>query len=437
MSLRRPRSPSPPATSPDGRRRKRQKRVRDIEDDLRTASAADYHVAHGLRFAVPYVHEFRMTCKLRWRGRRLLEVFNTELSKSGEPSYWSAEMGAGRIVHNGAVATAESSWAHDDLVLHAAHRHESPVAFAPCVRIVHEDENVVVVDKPSSVPVHPCGTYRRNSLQYLLAAQGHTDLRLAHRLDKATSGCVIFAKTRGAAADFSKSLADRALRKRYLALVGGRFFDGFTIDCAERLSVDKRLMKTFVDASGKEARTLFRAVAYDAASDQSLVIAEPTTGRSHQIRVHLKHLSHPIVDDSLYNASATGAAQSPRITVDSLADGATIAGDGKRLGCTTCPAVANVLSAGSGHEFSLSLHALIYESATWKYETALPRWAAAFPFPGGSAVIASRIANTVRLRDTPLSLAAKALASGPARVAETLGPPPPPHKAVASRCAIS
>lgn len=418
-SCRRPRSAGASPANPD-RPWKKQKRVRDIEEDLADACEADYYIYRNLRFVLPYRHEFRMTCKLRWRGRRILDVFQAELSKDKEPGYWPGEFVAGRVLLNGAPATQSDTWSHDDLVLHVVHRHESPVLHTADIPVVHEDSSFLVVDKPASMPVHPCGTYRKNSLQYLLAMQGWRDLKLVHRLDKQTSGIVIFAKSRMAAAAFSKEMVARVLRKRYLALVTGRFCEGVTVDCSEALSADKRTMLSFVDEKeGKEAQTFFRSLAFDKARNRSLVLCEPTTGRSHQIRVHLQHVGHPIIDDPLYNSNREAEVSSrieenltsANLRLDAagetIDDKGSVASEGKALDCVTCPIVANSLASESGKELYISLHALAYESDNWHYETALPEWAKTFP----GVDFQSRVRDLPWLRDMPATPTAEVFPS--------------------------
>lgn len=368
------------------------KRRRDADADLDQVSESDYYVSGDLRYVVPYLFQYRMSCKKRWRGRRILDVFNEELSKHNEPLYWRDQFAQRRLVYSGRIARDDDVWEHNRVLIHSVHRHESPVLNRN-IAVVHADDNYLVVDKPPSIPVHPCGTYRKASLTYLLAVQGWRDLRLVHRLDKQTSGVVIFARTREAAASFVTAMTARSLRKRYLARVRGRFPRGRAVVCDAPLSVNERTMRTVVDAaSGKDARTLFYALAYDAANDQSLVVAEPQTGRSHQIRVHLAHMGFSIANDPAYDAvsmaeaaakaEAGATAENSALRLDSVGEsldrGASVLQDGENLGCSTCPFVANRLNVDVVDGMVIYLHALEYEGDGWLYTTKLPSWASVF-----------------------------------------------------------
>jgi tRNA pseudouridine32 synthase / 2,5-diamino-6-(5-phospho-D-ribitylamino)-pyrimidin-4(3H)-one deaminase len=388
---------------------KRIKRVRDADEDLAVASETDYFISNGLRYVVPYTFQYRMSCKARWRGRRVLDVFNAELSKKNEPNYWRDEFLGRRVVVNGKAAEFGDVWRHNDLVLHSVHRHESPVLHRE-IAIVHVDERFLVVDKPASIPVHPCGTYRRASLLYLLAAEGWTDLRLVHRLDKQTSGIVIFGRTREAANEFIQALAARSLRKRYLARVRGCFPDSVTVACREPLAVDEREMRTVVDrVDGKEAQTLFRAVAFDPDSNQSLVVCEPLTGRSHQIRVHLLHMGFPIANDPMYdNATKMKIAAKKDagflrkgLRLDDRGEGidkdGVVSEQGAVHNCSTCPFVANSLDVDLDDGMQMYLHALEYEGNGWKYATKPPSWANVC----GSGDVGESIGHIRPLRETP------------------------------------
>jgi RluA family pseudouridine synthase len=363
-------------------------KLRDIPQDLMNVSASDYIDQHGLQYVRPYVYSFQMAFKARWKGRSLLDVFCDEFLHR-DNDYWTAEIASGRVLYNGSPASKTHVWDEGDQVAHLVHRHESPI-LSGCIGVVHEDEAYLVVNKPASVPCHPCGTYRKNSLVYLLAMMGWRDLRIVHRLDKQTSGIVVFAKSREHAQRFIESLVAKKLRKRYLARVTGRFPEGLTI-CNEALSFDEKTMRAYVDAvAGKNARTLFKCLEYDAETDSTVVECEPETGRTHQIRIHLQSLGHPIANDNVYNSnlfvallrneemagSRTGRSSCElRLTDSDIDPKGEILTDGSALTCTNCPYVANIKGLGHTEARSIFLHALEYEGDGWKYSTAAPDWA--------------------------------------------------------------
>ena len=103
------------------------------------------------------------------------------------------------------------------------HRHEMPV-LAQRIRIIHEDDEYLVIDKPPSLPVHPCGRYRFNSVIAILYKEhGYRGLHVIHRLDRPTSGVLMFAKNPEKAKTLSKNSADREVKKEYLCRVDGDF----------------------------------------------------------------------------------------------------------------------------------------------------------------------------------------------------------------------
>lgn len=371
------------------------KKSRNVAQDLRDASLSDYVLTDGLRFVRPYQHQFVMTCKRRWRGRPVLEVLESELEKSS-PNFWKQEFEGGRITVNGQPVSPTHLWGAQDRIVHSLHRHESPVVMNDSVSVVLEDDRLLVIDKPASVPVHPCGTYRKNSLMYILSAFGWKDLRVVHRLDKQTSGIVIFGKTREAAAEMCDDIKMRSVRKRYLARVQGRFPGDCAVLCDEALVVDETTNSTRVHPHGRDAETLFLAIAYDESVGHSLVVAEPLSGRSHQIRVHLQHLGYPIANDPLYNECTRkslalakkmrgcGLESLPhRLRVDELddakfGDSSDIAATGAALGCKTCPYLANPIGVDRESDMAMYLHALEYNGEGWSFRTRIPQWAEAF-----------------------------------------------------------
>eukprot|EP00276_Gloeochaete_wittrockiana_P011317 CAMPEP_0184646674 /NCGR_PEP_ID=MMETSP0308-20130426/3415_1 /TAXON_ID=38269 /ORGANISM="Gloeochaete witrockiana, Strain SAG 46.84" /LENGTH=549 /DNA_ID=CAMNT_0027076915 /DNA_START=569 /DNA_END=2218 /DNA_ORIENTATION=+ len=278
-------------------------------------SKFEYHFAHGLRYVLPYKFNFIVNVKRRWVGRNLVDVFFAEFPYYPR-NYYEGAVKAGRLTVNNKRASLNYTLQDGDKVGHLVHRHEPPVTGQP-IKIIARDENVVVVDKPASIPVHPCGRYRRNTLLAILAKeQGFFDLHTVHRLDRLTSGVVVLARTREAADALRLQIQERELGKEYYARVIGRFpelppqtkdsestGDGeagmIVVDQPVR-NVSQRLGICDCSPLGKASKTLFKRISYHNPSDTSVVSCRPLTGRTHQIRVHLQYLSHPIANDPLY-----------------------------------------------------------------------------------------------------------------------------------------
>lgn len=158
-------------------------------------------------------------------------------------------------------------------------------------KVLYNDENVVVVDKPSGLLSEAKGEY---CPERTLADFG----LVAHRLDRDTSGVMILAKNEETQKFLKKQFQARTVHKTYYAIVTGRpKLDEAKIDLP--MIRDMKRPTTFrVDANGKEADTYYRVVKTD--GKHSLVELKPRTGRTHQLRVHMKYLGHPIVGDRVY-----------------------------------------------------------------------------------------------------------------------------------------
>ena len=172
--------------------------------------------------------------------------------------------------------------------------------------IIHEDPAFLVLNKPAGLVVHPGAGNADGTLVNALLFHcaglsiigGVERPGIVHRLDKETSGCLIIAKTDSAHHSISAQFAGRKVKKTYLALVEGipRMPHG-SIDAAIRRHAVHR-QKMAVNERGRESVTKYRVVA--SSLGKTLMECQPQTGRTHQIRVHMKHLGHPIVGDPLY-----------------------------------------------------------------------------------------------------------------------------------------
>jgi len=176
--------------------------------------------------------------------------------------------------------------------------------------IIHEDSDLLVVNKPAGLVCHPTKTDERSSLIGRVRIHlGNAEGRLVNRLDRETSGLVLVAKSGGVAGELGKLIESSAIRKTYAAIVHGSVeLDDFRIEAP--LGKDESspvAIKDAVRPDGAAACTLARVVRRMTRVDAcfSLLSVQPLTGRKHQIRIHLAHAGHPIVGDKIYGGDET------------------------------------------------------------------------------------------------------------------------------------
>ncbi|HYF34386.1 MAG TPA: RluA family pseudouridine synthase, partial [Prosthecobacter sp.] len=176
---------------------------------------------------------------------------------------------------------------------------EPPVS--PDIRILHEDEALLVLNKPAPLPMHPGGRFNRNTLQFILNAAYHPQKpRAAHRLDANTTGLVLVARTQHFAKSLQPQFARGEVEKLYLARVQGHpRADSFIAESAIS-SLPQTLGSREIDEdNGRPSRTEFQVLRRDA-DGAALLKVRPITGRTNQIRLHLWDLGFPICGDPVY-----------------------------------------------------------------------------------------------------------------------------------------
>lgn len=182
------------------------------------------------------------------------------------------------------------------------------------LKVVYEDDAILVIDKPAGLVVHPgAGQPDRTLLNALLAhapsLAGVPRAGIVHRLDKDTSGLLVVAKTVVSQASLVKQLAERSMRRVYVAVVQGDPPASGTIDAP--VGRDARVRtRMAVTARGKPARTSYRVL--ERFGQAALVECRLETGRTHQIRVHFQHIRHPLVGDAVYRRGTRGGIAFPR-----------------------------------------------------------------------------------------------------------------------------
>lgn len=169
------------------------------------------------------------------------------------------------------------------------------------LNIVYEDDDLVVIDKPAGLLSVPGRLPEHHDSAYLRVIAQYPNAKITHRLDMATSGILMFAKHRDAEVAVSKMFQARTVKKNYVALVQGKIAQQGQVDLPLITDWENRPRQIVHFELGKSALTLFELVAYDAHLDVSRVLLTPITGRSHQLRVHMQAIGHPITGDKLYH----------------------------------------------------------------------------------------------------------------------------------------
>ncbi|MDP4096914.1 RluA family pseudouridine synthase [Paenibacillus sp. P96] len=232
----------------------------------------------------------------------------TDVSRS-QIQLW---IGDGRVLVNGAAVKANYKVLENDRIELSVPEPES-VDIAPeniPLDVVYEDSDVIVVNKPRGLVVHPAPGHASgtlvNALMYhcrdLSGINGELRPGIVHRIDKDTSGLLMAAKNDKSHASLAAQLKEHSVNRRYVALVHGNLsHDQGTVDAPIGRDAGDRKMFTVTDRNSKHAVTHFLVL--ERFGDYTLLELKLETGRTHQIRVHMKFIGHPLVGDPLYGRS--------------------------------------------------------------------------------------------------------------------------------------
>jgi len=212
--------------------------------------------------------------------------------------------------------------------------------------LLHADGSLLVLDKPAGLLAVPGrGEGKQDCLSARVQA-AFPDALIVHRLDQATSGLMLMARGAAMQRALSRAFENREVGKRYVAVVEGCMpspqagnGDGGwgLIDLPIIVDWPNRPLRIIDTERGKPSQTRWRVLGFDAAANTTRVELEPVTGRSHQLRVHLQALGHPILGDALY-APAEVQAKAPRLLLHAAALRFTHPGSGLEMSFESAPA---------------------------------------------------------------------------------------------------
>ena len=233
-------------------------------------------------------------------GLSIAAFYATRYPHSPEAE-WRRRIEAGEVLRNGLPALPDDLLSRGDMLLYHRLPWEEPDAPTDFATL-YEDEDVLVLSKPSGLPVLPGGFFLENTLLHLVRRRYGESCSPLHRLGRGTSGAILFTRNREAARSLARAMFERRILKVYLALAAGTSMpDAFTVDAP--IGPVPHTLPATVNAyrpDGRPSISHVRVLRRLPERNASLLEVTIPTGRPHQIRIHLSYAGFPLVGDPLY-----------------------------------------------------------------------------------------------------------------------------------------
>ena len=178
------------------------------------------------------------------------------------------------------------------------------------LNIIYEDECYLVINKPAGIPIHPSASHYTDTLSngvrfYFDKIGCHKKIRPVNRLDKDTSGLVVFAKNEYVQECLVKQMQTKEFTKKYIALVSGHLEKSAGSICAPIARKDNSIIERCIKENGETAITNYKVLSSNKENNFDVVECSLETGRTHQIRVHFQYIVHPLLGDTLYGTASS------------------------------------------------------------------------------------------------------------------------------------
>ncbi len=258
---------------------------------------AIYNVTTPLRGSIPQPIVYRLSVKQKFDGLTIIEFYCQAIPRF-DKDHWIDKVKNGNMTVNGKTVTVDYCVKTGEITQHSTPPVTEPHASNE-VKLIYEDDDFIVLDKPAPLPMHPCGRFARNSLgEFLKLAFPTTEYKIIHRIDGSTTGIVVLGKSKETTQFIAEQFEKKTVQKTYLALVEGVIKET-TFSSTLTISKDKtKSGGRKISTDGNVASTNFEVL--ERREKHTLLKVTPLSGRTNQIRLHLAGSGHPIVGDLGY-----------------------------------------------------------------------------------------------------------------------------------------